>query len=78
MHSELFWNLLILGLTAHGIRLLLAYFVHTVNNQGISSDMNCICQAMRAIINDRRYGALKSLGERKQAFNEVSLRVGIQ
>ncbi|XP_015166260.1 pre-mRNA-processing protein 40A-like isoform X4 [Solanum tuberosum] len=27
-------------------------------------------QAMRAIINDRRYGALKSLGERKQAFNE--------
>ncbi|KAL3538776.1 hypothetical protein ACH5RR_002142 [Cinchona calisaya] len=27
-------------------------------------------QAMRVIINDRRYGALKSLGERKQAFNE--------
>ncbi|CAI9104234.1 OLC1v1002866C1 [Oldenlandia corymbosa var. corymbosa] len=27
-------------------------------------------QAMRAIINDRRYGALKSLGERKQVFNE--------
>ncbi|KAG5577072.1 hypothetical protein H5410_057206 [Solanum commersonii] len=27
-------------------------------------------QGMRAIINDRRYGALKSLGERKQAFNE--------
>ncbi|PHT97562.1 putative LRR receptor-like serine/threonine-protein kinase [Capsicum chinense] len=27
-------------------------------------------QAMRAVINDRRYGALKSLGERKQAFNE--------
>ncbi|CAK9144981.1 unnamed protein product [Ilex paraguariensis] len=27
-------------------------------------------QAMRAIINDRRYGALRSLGERKQAFNE--------
>ncbi|XP_060216677.1 pre-mRNA-processing protein 40A-like isoform X6 [Lycium barbarum] len=27
-------------------------------------------QAMRAIINDPRYGALKSLGERKQAFNE--------
>lgn len=23
------------------------------------------------IINDRRYGALKTLGERKQAFNEV-------
>ncbi|KAJ6905728.1 hypothetical protein NC652_023474 [Populus alba x Populus x berolinensis] len=27
-------------------------------------------QAMRAIINDKRYGALKTLGERKQAFNE--------
>ncbi|KAF3629505.1 putative pre-mRNA-processing protein 40A-like isoform X2 [Capsicum annuum] len=27
-------------------------------------------QAMRAVINDRRYGALKSLCERKQAFNE--------
>lgn len=28
---------------------------------------------MRVIINDKRYGALKSLGERKQAFNEVIL-----
>ncbi|XP_050943435.1 pre-mRNA-processing protein 40A isoform X1 [Cucumis melo] len=27
-------------------------------------------RAMRIIINDKRYGALKSLGERKQAFNE--------
>ncbi|KAJ4824336.1 hypothetical protein Tsubulata_004299 [Turnera subulata] len=27
-------------------------------------------QAMRSIINDRRYGALKTLGERKQAFTE--------
>ncbi|PHT67141.1 hypothetical protein T459_31566 [Capsicum annuum] len=27
-------------------------------------------QAMRAVINDWRYGALKSIGERKQAFNE--------
>lgn len=27
---------------------------------------------MRAIINDRRYGALKTLGEKKQAFNEVT------
>lgn len=27
-------------------------------------------QAMRAIVNDKRYGALKTLGERKQAFNE--------
>ncbi|XP_021714834.1 pre-mRNA-processing protein 40A-like isoform X1 [Chenopodium quinoa] len=27
-------------------------------------------QAMRVIVNDKRYGALKTLGERKQAFNE--------
>ncbi|XP_022763537.1 pre-mRNA-processing protein 40A-like isoform X3 [Durio zibethinus] len=27
-------------------------------------------QAMRLIINDKRYGALRTLGERKQAFNE--------
>lgn len=27
---------------------------------------------MRVIINDKRYGALKTLGERKQVFNEVS------
>ena len=27
---------------------------------------------MRVIINDKRYGALKTLGERKQTFNEVS------
>ncbi|CAH8328868.1 unnamed protein product [Eruca vesicaria subsp. sativa] len=27
-------------------------------------------QAMREIINDRRYGVLRTLGERKQAFNE--------
>lgn len=27
-------------------------------------------QAMRLIVNDKRYGALKTLGERKQAFNE--------
>lgn len=26
------------------------------------------------IINDRRYGALRSLGERKQTFNEVNIR----
>eukprot|EP01018_Ginkgo_biloba_P017493 Gb_14217 [translate_table: standard] len=29
-------------------------------------------QAMRVIINDKRYGALKSLGERRQAFSEYS------
>jgi len=28
---------------------------------------------MREIINDKRYGALRTLGERKQAFNEVIL-----
>ncbi|XP_039038776.1 pre-mRNA-processing protein 40A-like [Hibiscus syriacus] len=28
-------------------------------------------QAMRVIINDKRYGALRTLGERKQAFNEI-------
>ncbi|WVY96737.1 hypothetical protein V8G54_028888 [Vigna mungo] len=28
-------------------------------------------RAMRLIINDKRYGALKTLGERKQAFNEL-------
>ncbi|CAE6226708.1 unnamed protein product [Arabidopsis arenosa] len=31
-------------------------------------------QAMREIINDRRYGALRTLGERKQAFNEFLLQ----
>lgn len=33
---------------------------------------------MRVIINDKRYGALKTLGERKQAFNEVSLWVNFR
>ncbi|RWW13521.1 hypothetical protein BHE74_00008944 [Ensete ventricosum] len=33
---------------------------------------SCQCKTMRVIINDKRYGALKTLGERKQAFNEVS------
>ncbi|CAL9221499.1 unnamed protein product [Arabidopsis halleri] len=31
-------------------------------------------QAMREVINDRRYGALRTLGERKQAFNEFLLQ----
>lgn len=31
-------------------------------------------QTMRVIINDKRYGALKTLGERKQAFNEVYMQ----
>ncbi|XP_023641731.1 pre-mRNA-processing protein 40B isoform X4 [Capsella rubella] len=32
-------------------------------------------QALREIINDRRYGALRTLGERKQAFNEFLLQM---
>uniref|UniRef100_A0A1J3JQF4 Pre-mRNA-processing protein 40B n=1 Tax=Noccaea caerulescens TaxID=107243 RepID=A0A1J3JQF4_NOCCA len=32
-------------------------------------------QAMREIINDRRYGALRTLGERKQAFNEFLVQM---
>ncbi|GFP99413.1 pre-mRNA-processing protein 40a [Phtheirospermum japonicum] len=35
----------------------------------VGSDWNWE-QAMRVIINDRRYGALRTLGERKQTFNE--------
>ncbi|KAK6945962.1 FF domain [Dillenia turbinata] len=35
--------------------------------EGVSAG---VIEAMRAIINDRKYGALKTLGERKQAFNE--------
>ncbi|CAN4084963.1 unnamed protein product [Withania somnifera] len=31
-------------------------------------------QTMRVIINDKRYGALKTLGERKQAFNEYLMQ----
>ncbi|KAF3680005.1 hypothetical protein FXO37_03560 [Capsicum annuum] len=40
------------------------------NDCGRLFDVNCICHAMRVVINDRRYGALKSLCEQKQAFNE--------
>lgn len=29
-------------------------------------------QAMKKIINDKRYGALKTIGEKKQTFNEVT------
>jgi hypothetical protein len=40
--------------------------------------VNCVAltryfQDMRVIINDKRYSALKTLGEKKQAFNEVCL-----
>lgn len=38
-----------------------------------ASNMIRKCQAMRVIINDKRYGALKTLGERKQVFNEVGI-----
>lgn len=36
------------------------------------TDSELSYQTMRVIINDKRYGALKTLGERKQAFNEVT------
>lgn len=40
-----------------------------LENANIASDWTWD-QAMRVIINDRRYGALRTLSERKQAFNE--------
>ena len=40
----------------------------------VLADINIsMLQSMRLIINDKRYGALKTLVERKQAFNEVIL-----
>lgn len=44
-----------------------SYFVREACNS-----FEILCQTMREIINDKRYGALRTLGERKQAFNEVS------
>ncbi|MCL7023420.1 hypothetical protein MKW94_009241 [Papaver nudicaule] len=44
-------------------------FKALLESANIESDSNWE-QAMRVIINDKRYGALKTLGERKQAFNE--------
>ncbi|OVA01174.1 WW domain [Macleaya cordata] len=44
-------------------------FKALLESANVESDWNWD-QAMRVIINDKRYGALKTLGERKQAFNE--------
>ncbi|XP_019165292.1 PREDICTED: pre-mRNA-processing protein 40A-like isoform X3 [Ipomoea nil] len=44
-------------------------FKALLDSASVGTDWNWD-QAMRAIINDRRYGALKTLSERKQAFNE--------
>lgn len=44
-------------------------FKALLESVNVGSDWNWE-RAMRLIINDKRYGALKSLGERKQAFNE--------
>ncbi|KAI3972783.1 hypothetical protein MKX01_019441 [Papaver californicum] len=44
-------------------------FKALLESANVESDSNWE-QAMRVIINDKRYGALKTLGERKQAFNE--------
>ncbi|XP_056159356.1 pre-mRNA-processing protein 40A-like isoform X1 [Syzygium oleosum] len=46
-----------------------AAFNALLENANISSDWTWE-RAMRVIINDKRYGALKTLGERKEAFNE--------
>ncbi|XP_057528501.1 pre-mRNA-processing protein 40A [Amaranthus tricolor] len=44
-------------------------FKSLLESANVQSDWNWD-QAMRVIVNDKRYGALKTLGERKQAFNE--------
>ncbi|KAL8244339.1 hypothetical protein R6Q59_010597 [Mikania micrantha] len=44
-------------------------FKALLENANVASDWTWD-QTMRVIINDRRYGALRSLAERKQAFNE--------
>ncbi|XP_021850029.1 pre-mRNA-processing protein 40A isoform X3 [Spinacia oleracea] len=44
-------------------------FKSLLESANVHSDWNWD-QAMRVIVNDKRYGALKTLGERKQAFNE--------
>lgn len=70
MLLKLFWKLQMSHLTGPGTRsatLLYNLFSIVGNSMYI---MN-FKQAMRVIINDRRYGALRSLGERKQTFNEV-------
>ena len=36
-------------------------------------DPICDFEAMKAIVGDKRYTALQTLGERKQVFNEVNM-----
>jgi len=51
-------------------RLILHFFILPIWTLFLEYDIE-IFQAMRVIITDKRYGALKTLGEKKQAFNEV-------
>lgn len=71
MHLKHFWSQPMLGLSGPGIGYLCQYhrlfFLYI-----LVPDILLKYQAMRVIINDRRYGALKTLGERKQVFNEVN------
>ncbi|KAI3685869.1 hypothetical protein L6452_35130 [Arctium lappa] len=48
-------------------------FKSLLEDANVEADWNWE-QAMRVIINDKRYGALKTLGERKQAFNEYLMQ----
>nr|XP_043636190.1 pre-mRNA-processing protein 40A isoform X3 [Erigeron canadensis] len=48
-------------------------FKSLLEESNVKADWNWE-QAMRVIINDKRYGALKALGERKQAFNEYLMQ----
>ncbi|KAF3679995.1 hypothetical protein T459_28829 [Capsicum annuum] len=45
---------------------------HMPGSGGPNLPLSSSYNAMRAVINDRRYGALKSLCEQKQAFNKAS------
>ncbi|CAH1442012.1 unnamed protein product [Lactuca virosa] len=49
-------------------------FKALLENANVASDWTWD-QAMRVIINDRRYSALRSLSERKQAFNEETKEI---
>lgn len=72
MLLKLFWKQQMLGLTGPGTRSV-ASSLQLLIISGEIYIHNELKQAMRVIINDRRYGALRSLGERKQTFNEVNL-----
>ncbi|KAF9601475.1 hypothetical protein IFM89_020242, partial [Coptis chinensis] len=47
-------------------------FKALLESANVESDWNWE-QAMRVIINDKRYGALRTLGERKQTFTEIAI-----